>query len=81
MKRIHTAALIAGILAGIAGLLVFLALHALWIVPIWFILPVEPTGALTVFRRRAARWRAHDQMRHRHTKQPPNSRVRLNLPL
>lgn len=34
------AALIAGVLSGIAGLLVFLALHALWIVPIWFILPV-----------------------------------------
>jgi hypothetical protein len=27
-------------LAGIAGLLAFLVLHALWIVPIWFILPV-----------------------------------------
>jgi hypothetical protein len=40
MNRIDTAALIAGVLAGIAGLLTFLALHALWIVPIWFILPV-----------------------------------------
>ena len=40
MNRIDTAALIAGVLAGIAGLLAFLALHALWIVPIWFILPV-----------------------------------------
>lgn len=34
------ATLIAGLLAGIAGLLVFLVLHHLWIVPIWFILPV-----------------------------------------
>jgi hypothetical protein len=31
--------LIAGMLAGVAGLLVFLALHHLWIKPIWFILP------------------------------------------
>lgn len=30
---------IAGALAGMAGLLVFLILHQLWIVPIWFILP------------------------------------------
>jgi hypothetical protein len=40
MNRADSAALIAGVLAGIAGLLAFLALHALWIVPIWFILPV-----------------------------------------
>ncbi len=40
MHRTNTAALTAGALAGIAGLLVFLLLHALWIVPIWFILPV-----------------------------------------
>ena len=32
------APLAAGVLAGIAGLLVFLALHHLWIRPIWFIL-------------------------------------------
>ncbi len=32
--------LIAGLLSGIAGLLVFLVLHHLWIKPIWFILPV-----------------------------------------
>jgi hypothetical protein len=31
---------IAGLLAGIAGLLVFLVIHALWIAPIWFILPL-----------------------------------------
>jgi hypothetical protein len=33
------ASLLAGILAGIAGLLVFLVIHHLWIMPIWFILP------------------------------------------
>jgi hypothetical protein len=33
------ASLIAGMLAGVAGLLVFLVLHHLWIKPIWFILP------------------------------------------
>jgi hypothetical protein len=32
--------LIAGLLSGIAGLLVFLAIHHLWIRPIWSILPV-----------------------------------------
>ncbi len=40
MHRTDTGALIAGASAGITGLLAFLALHALWIVPIWFILPV-----------------------------------------
>jgi hypothetical protein len=40
MNRTDTAAFTAGVAAGIAGLLVFLALHAFWIVPIWFILPV-----------------------------------------
>jgi hypothetical protein len=39
-------ALVAGAAAGIAGLLVFLALHALWIVPIWFILPAGLPFAL-----------------------------------
>ena len=40
MNSTDTAAYIAGAVAGIAGLLAFLVLHALWIVPIWFILPV-----------------------------------------
>lgn len=31
--------LIAGVLSGIAGLLVFLTIHHFWIRPIWFILP------------------------------------------
>jgi len=35
-----TAALSAGVLSGIAGLLVFLVIHHFWIRPIWFILPV-----------------------------------------
>jgi hypothetical protein len=34
-----TAALIAGALSGVAGLLVFLVIHHFWIQPIWFILP------------------------------------------
>lgn len=33
-------ALLAGILSGITGLLTFLLIHAAWISPIWFILPV-----------------------------------------
>jgi hypothetical protein len=32
-------ALVSGLAAGTAGLLVFLVLHHLWIMPIWFILP------------------------------------------
>lgn len=32
--------LFAGILSGIAGLLVFLVIHHFWITPIWFILPL-----------------------------------------
>jgi hypothetical protein len=34
------AALISGALSGITGLLVFLVIHAMWIMPIWFILPI-----------------------------------------
>jgi hypothetical protein len=34
------ASLIAGLSAGITGLLVFLVIHHLWIKPIWFILPI-----------------------------------------
>jgi hypothetical protein len=39
LKQAGHLALISGALAGIVGLLVFLMLHALWILPIWFILP------------------------------------------
>ena len=35
-----TASFVAGILSGIVGLLVFLAIHHFWIQPIWFILPI-----------------------------------------
>jgi hypothetical protein len=52
MNRTDTAAHIAGAVAGIAGLLIFLVIHAFWIVPIWFILPigllVASTGGLAV---------------------------------
>lgn len=45
-------ALIAGLCSGIAGLLVFLTLHQLWIKPIWFILPpglvIAALGGLAV---------------------------------
>ncbi len=37
---IRAGAVEAGAIAGIAGLVVFLTLHHLWIVPIWFIAPV-----------------------------------------
>jgi hypothetical protein len=44
--------LIAGLLAGIAGLLVFLTIHHFWIKPIWFILPpglaIAALGGLAV---------------------------------
>jgi hypothetical protein len=45
-KSTDRLALISGALAGVAGLLVFLVLHALWILPIWFILPVGLIFAL-----------------------------------
>ncbi len=45
-------ALIAGVFAGIAGLLVFLTIHHFWIRPIWFILPpglfIAALGGLAV---------------------------------
>lgn len=45
-------ALIAGLLSGIAGLLVFLTIHHFWIKPIWFILPpglaIAALGGLVV---------------------------------
>jgi hypothetical protein len=48
----RNASLIAGTLAGMAGLLVFLVIHHFWIKPIWFILPiglvVAATGGLAV---------------------------------
>lgn len=51
-NRHDNAALIAGVLAGVAGLLAFLVLHALWIMPVWFILPmgllIAAAGGLAV---------------------------------
>lgn len=47
-----TPELIAGVLAGVAGLLVFLTIHHFWIEPIWFILPaglvIAALGGLAV---------------------------------
>ena len=44
--------LIAGLLSGVAGLLVFLTIHHFWIKPIWFILPpglvITALGGLAV---------------------------------
>ena len=40
MKHQDIGALVAGLLAGIVGLITFLVIHALWILPIWFILPI-----------------------------------------
>jgi len=44
--------LIAGLLSGIAGLLVFLTIHHFWIRPIWFTLPagwvIAALGGLAV---------------------------------
>jgi hypothetical protein len=34
------ASLFSGVLSGVVGLLVFLGIHHLWIMPIWFILPL-----------------------------------------
>lgn len=46
------AALFAGALSGVAGLLVFLVVHHFWIMPIWFILPpglaIASVGGLSI---------------------------------
>ena len=39
-EEMLTPHLVAGVLAGIVGLLVFLVIHHFWITPIWFILPM-----------------------------------------
>jgi len=52
MKRDYRAHFVAGALASLAGLLTFLALHAMWILPIWFIFPmgllIAGSGGLAV---------------------------------
>ncbi|UCH60817.1 MAG: hypothetical protein JSV61_04875 [Anaerolineales bacterium] len=40
MKQAKPAHLAAGVCAGVAGLLAFLIIHAMWILPIWFIFPL-----------------------------------------
>jgi len=45
-RRASEPAVLAGSLAGIAGLAVFLLLHQLWIVPIWFIAPAGAVMAV-----------------------------------
>ncbi len=40
VRRVKRPSLIAGVLSGMAGLLVFLVIHHFWITPIWFILPL-----------------------------------------
>ncbi|HEU5103716.1 MAG TPA: hypothetical protein VFU22_32090 [Roseiflexaceae bacterium] len=67
MNRADSAALVAGALAGVTGLLTFLVLHALWIIPIWFILPagllIAVCGGLAVG------W-AYAELLHRLPKRP-----------
>lgn len=61
------AALLSGVLSGIGGLLAFLVIHALWILPIWFILPfgllVAGGGGLAIG------W-AYAELRHRLPERP-----------
>ena len=59
-QRSGTASIEAGAGAGIAGLLVFLLLHHLWIVPIWFIAPV---GAVMAAAGGAAVGAAYGELR------------------
>ena len=60
-------AFIAGVVAGLAGLLAFLVLHALWLVPIWFILPV---GLLVAGGGGLAVGWAYAELRHRLPRRP-----------
>src|SRR2546428_12860196 len=52
MDKTMNSALMAGLLSGVAGLLVFLTIHHFWIKPIWFILPpgllIAALGGLAV---------------------------------
>jgi hypothetical protein len=52
IERALPAELIAGVLSGIVGLMVFLTIHHFWIKPIWFILPpglfIAALGGLAV---------------------------------
>jgi hypothetical protein len=50
--------LIAGVLASLAGLLVFLVIHHFWILPIWFILP--PDLVIAALGGLAVGWSYHE---------------------
>jgi hypothetical protein len=56
------AALAGGVVSGIAGLLTFLVVHALWILPIWFILPL---GLVIAIPGGLAAGQAFDEVCHR----------------
>lgn len=60
-------ALISGMLAGVAGLLVFLIIHAWWITPIWFILPL---GLFIALLGGAAVGWAYAEVRHKLPSRP-----------
>jgi len=62
----------AGVLAGLAGLTVFLALHHVWITPIWFVAPV---GALMAAACGAAVGAAYAELRPRLPRRPWTSIV------
>jgi hypothetical protein len=61
-KANNRAALASGALCGITGLLVFLVIHAVWIMPIWFILPV---GLVIAVAGGLAVGRAYAEIQHR----------------
>lgn len=67
MNQRDFGALVAGILSGIVGLITFLVIHAFWILPIWFILPlgvvIASVGGL------AMGW-AYAEVQHRLPKDP-----------
>jgi hypothetical protein len=65
-------ALISGMLAGVAGLLTFLIIHALWITPIWFILPLGLMVAL--LGGSAVGW-AYAEVRHKLPPRPGTAAV------
>ena len=56
------AAILAGVLAGVAGLLAFLTIHHVWISPIWFILP--PGLVIAGLGGMAVGW-AYGEVQHR----------------
>lgn len=55
--------LIAGVFSGIAGLATFMTIHALWIVPIWFVAPIGLVIAMAGGV--AVAWAFHELRPHR----------------